>query len=66
MSGNASEWSTEYSTQSKFLDVYPCVYRGGGYSADDGVTGNFTSLRVSNYESDNSRDLGLRLILYVK
>ena len=29
MSGNASEWTTEYSANSVDSDFYPCVPRGG-------------------------------------
>ena len=48
MSGNADEWTTEYSTNSYYSDFYPCVSRGGYYYADDGVAYNYTSSRDYN------------------
>ena len=58
MSGNATEWTTEYSDYSNVGNYYPCVSRGGYYS---------TSYRdfdrsTSGYGSED----GLRPLLYVK
>ena len=37
MSGNALEWTTEYSTSSSDSYFYPCVYRGGYYHIGRGI-----------------------------
>ena len=66
MSGNAEEWTTEYSTYSSSSHFNPCVYRGGYYSADDGLAYNYTSDRFRNYTTHSCSDHGLRPLLYVK
>ena len=66
MSGNASEWTTEYSTNSDGSSFNPCVSRGGYYDTGNGLAGNFTSYRSflnATYSNSNS---GLRPLLYVK
>ena len=66
MSGNASEWTTEYSANSGTSSFNPCVSRGGYYDTGNGLAGNFTSYRSflnATYSNSNS---GLRLLLYVK
>ena len=66
MSGNADEWTTEYSTYSKDSYFYPCVYRGGYYRTDDGRAGFYTSYR-NNYNTTFSYSYNsLRSLLYVK
>ena len=66
MSGNAWEWTTEYSTHSYASYWYPCVYRGGYYFADRGGAIYYTSYRGNNRTSDCSIRYGLRPLLYVK
>mgnify|MGYP000173071825 FL=1 len=66
MSGNAWEWTTEYSTHSYASNWYPCVYRGGYYFADRGGAIYYTSYRGNNRTSDCSIRYGLRPLLYVK
>lgn len=66
MSGNAWEWTTEYSTHSYASSWYPCVYRGGYYFADRGGAIYYTSYRGNNRTSDCSIRYGLRPLLYVK
>ena len=66
MSGNAYEWTTEYSTYAITSDFRPCVYRGGYYNADLGLAINYTSYRYYHRTTYSLSDLGLRLLLYVK
>ena len=66
MSGNAWEWTTEYSTHSYASNWYPCVHRGGYYFADRGGAIYYTSYRGNNRTSDCSIRYGLRPLLYVK
>lgn len=66
MSGNAWEWTTEYSIHSYASNWYPCVHRGGYYFADRGGAIYYTSYRGNNRTSDCSIRYGLRPLLYVK
>ncbi len=66
MSGNAYEWTTEYSTYAITSDFHPCVYRGGYYNADLGLAINYTSYRYYHRTTYSLSDLGLRPLLYVK
>ena len=68
MSGNAREWTTEYSTCSNSSYFVPCVIRGGYYDLahGGGVTGGCTSSRATDNTTDSSNFIGLRPILYVK
>ena len=66
MSGNAYEWTTEYSTYAITSDFRPCVYRGGYYNADLGLAINYTSYRYYHCTTYSLSDLGLRPLLYVK
>ena len=66
MSGNADEWTTEYSTYSYNSEFHPCVYRGGYYSAANGRAYNYTSYRNYNYTTDSYSSYSLRSLLYVK
>lgn len=66
MSGNAHEWTTEYSTYSSLSNFFPCVCRGGHYGADDGRACVYTgSQGISSTTGSSSTD-GLRPLLYVK
>ena len=66
MSGNADEWTTEYSTNSSTSDFYPCVHRGGYYDTDIGEAYCYTSDR-NNYSTTYSDSYSsLRSLLYVK
>ena len=66
MSGNADEWTTEYSTYSGSSNFYPCVSRGGYYFTGVGKAINYTSYR-GNYNTTDSHSSGsLRSLLYVK
>ena len=66
MSGNAYEWTTEYSTYAITSDFRPCVYRGGYYFTDYGEAYDYTSYRVSIYTTDSNSYISLRSLLYVK
>ena len=62
MSGNAFEWTTEYSTYSNDNGFFPCVFRGGSYYG----TYEYTSGRYITYTTSSRNIDGLRPILYVK
>ena len=66
MSGNAYEWTTEYSTSSHNSNFYPCVRRGGYYDTDSGVANNYTSNRSRSYTTNSLSIVSLRSLLYVK
>ena len=66
MSGNAYEWTTEYSAYSRDSHFNPCVYRGGYYSTDNGEAYNYTSYRSSNNTLNSGSNNSLRSLLYVK
>ena len=66
MSGNADEWTTEYSTYSNSSNFYPCVYRGGFYSTDSGGADSYTSYRYNSYTTNSYSKNSLRSLLYVK
>ena len=66
MSGNAYEWTTEYSTSSDDSYFKPCVCRGGGYHTDLGGAFNYTSYRLSSTATLSYSITSLRPLLYVK
>ena len=66
MSGNAVEWTTEYSTYSDSSSFNPCVLRGGYFNTDFGGAGGYTSYRGSGYTAGSYSNFGLRPLLYVK
>ena len=66
MSGNACEWTTEYSAYSSNSYFSPCVNRGGDYYADNGGAGDYTSNRYYRDTTYSNGDHGLRPLLYVK
>ena len=66
MSGNAIEWTTEYSTGSNNSFFYPCVIRGGFYSTLNHLAAAYTSCRGSDYTAGSDIYYGLRPLLYVK
>ena len=66
MSGNAYEWTTEYSTYSNGSHFYPCVYRGGFYGTGNGRAYYYTSYRNNNYTTYSDSYDSLRSLLYVK
>ena len=66
MSGNAIEWTTEYSTYSNFSNFAPCVTRGGHCYADGSGAYGYTSLRISSNTTVSNSNGGLRPLLYVK
>ena len=66
MSGNAYEWTTEYSTYSFDRYFNPCVFRGGFYSTADGEAYGYTSYRYHHYTTTSLSNIGLRPLLYVK
>ena len=66
MSGNADEWTTEYSTYSNGSSFNPCVFRGGCYDTDIGKAYNYTSYRYNDYTTDSHSYDSLRSLLYVK
>ena len=65
MSGNASEWTTEYSTDSYIINFPPCVIRGGCYNPANG-SGHYTSSRSGSNPTSSYSNTGLRPLLYVK
>ena len=66
MSGNAYEWTTEYSTSSHNSNFYPCVRRGGYYNTDNGRAHNYTSDRYYDNTTSSNSYSSLRSLLYVK
>ena len=66
MSGNADEWTTEYSTDSDSSNFYPCVPRGGYYTTANGKAYGCTSYRSSYSTTDSNIIYSLRPLLYVK
>ena len=65
MSGNAYEWTTEYSTCSIANFFGPCVNRGGYYYGGDGSE-QYTSGRGVGDTTGSYGYFGLRPLLYVK
>ena len=66
MSGNALEWTTEYSTKSSDSSFFPCAGRGGYYSTVSGNAIYYTSYRYCNLTTSSISIVGLRPLLYVK
>ena len=66
MSGNAFEWTTEYSATSNNSNFLPCVYRGGYYSTASGEAIYYTSSRSYSNTTSRYSNFGLRPLLYVK
>ena len=66
MSGNAYEWTTEYSAYSGSSDFYPCVLRGGYYSTGYGLAINYASYRYDVITTYGGSGDSLRSLLYVK
>ena len=66
MSGNAYEWTTEYSATSNNSNFLPCVYRGGCYYAPNDEAGDYASNRNSAFTTGSLSFCGLRLLIYVK
>ena len=66
MSGNAYEWTTEYSTYSNPSNFLPCVGRGGCCYTVNGKASNYTSNRTYSYTTYSYSDDSLRSLLYVK
>ena len=66
MSGNAQEWTTEYSTHSRNSYFNACVHRGGDYDTSDFEASYYTSGRVGIGATASGSALGLRSLLYVK
>ena len=66
MSGNAFEWTTEYSATSNNSNFLPCVYRGGYYSTASGGAIYYTSSRSYSNTTSRYSNFGLRPLLYVK
>ena len=63
MSGNADEWTTEYSTNSYHSNFYPCVNRGGYCTTDNGKAYNYTSNRNNNNTTNSNSNNSLRSLL---
>ena len=66
MSGNASEWTTEYSTYSDPRRFCPCVIRGGYYNTNYGEARTYSSYRDYAGMTNSDSHGGLRPLLYVK
>ena len=72
MSGNANEWTTEYTEYSLggSKNFMPCTHRGGGCYTDENAEGvalnGYTSERQYVRATGLENELGLRALLYVK
>ena len=67
MSGNAYEWTTEYSTYSESDEFRPCVAHGASYSTLGTQAYDNTSSRNHALSSTSGGNIiGLRSMLYVK
>ena len=66
MSGNAYEWTTEYSTYAITSDFRPCVIRGGYYNTNYGEARTYSSYRDYAGMTNSDSHGGLRPLLYVK
>lgn len=66
MSGNAWEWTTEYSPGYSSSYFKPCVFRGGYYYTDNGLACFYTSYRYNFHTTYSYSNIGLRPLLYVK
>lgn len=66
MSGNAYEFTTEYSTRSVDRIFTPCVRRGGYYRTGNGIDLDYTSNRFCHRTTYSFSLYGLRSLLYVK
>ena len=66
MSGNAAEWTTEYSAYSRGSYFDTCVDRGGSYDAGSDLILCCTSYRGRGETTFNGSSIGLRPLLYVK
>ena len=66
MSGNAYEWTTEYSTNSGYSNFYPCVTRGGYCTTGNGEASYYTSYRDNNDTTYSYSNYSLHSLLYVK
>ena len=66
MSGNAWEWTTEYSPGYSSSYFNPCVFRGGYYYTDNGLACFYTSYRYNFHTTYSYSNIGLRPLLYVK
>ena len=66
MSGNADEWTTEYSTYSYNSNFYPCVRRGVCYNTAPGEADYCTSGRYNGDTTSSDSYSSLRSLLYVK
>lgn len=66
MSGNAYEFTTEYSTRSVDRIFTPCVRRGGYYRTGNGIDLDYTSNRFCHRTNYSFSLYGLRPLLYVK
>ena len=66
MSGNAYEWTTEYSTYSDPRRFCPCVIRGGYYNTNYGEARTYSSYRDYAGMTNSDSHGGLRPLLYVK
>ena len=66
MSGNASEWTTEYSIRSDASKFYSCVFRGGCYDTLFDLADTYTSHRYGISTTFSNDGYSLRSLLYVK
>jgi type II secretory pathway pseudopilin PulG len=62
MAGNTSEWTTEYRTDTRSSDAYPCTLRGGYYTSSN----YYTSSRNHGSATYSSSSISFRPLLYVK
>ena len=63
MAANIYEWTTEYSTYTRSSLAYPCTYRGGNCYDRNIYT---ASRHYSSATNSGNRNIGIRVVLYVK
>ena len=66
MSGNVSEYTTEFSSYSSSTNFSPCANNGGYCNADMGLPRSYTSYRGYQLTTYTTTTIGLRSIVYVK
>ena len=65
MASNATEWTTEYSTNALSYDAWPCTNRGGYYNSDSSYYASFrSSSYATNINISNNNDT-FRSTLYM-
>ena len=63
MAANVSEWTTEYSTNTRSSDARPCTFRGGYYGYSNGYYAAVRSISLATFSPGS---IGFRVALYIK